>query len=497
MRPPPVAALFGAVNSPFGRALAIELATHYCLALCDANPHALENTVDECFATSEASPFKVSAHGVDVYDLASVRACAEEIEADHARVDLCVVLAARGDGVPACEIGQARFARLLAREVQPLFHVLRVFLPLLAKAPSIEPPASRPANVPVDFKLVVPALAAAAAAAPRTKRPSAFLLVLSPDVTHPRPHRALPCAIQRAWASAVESLNTQNDGRLVVGLTAVVGSLHGESPPWWRAPAAEFGALPDDDDDDDNGNDDAAAWALERSSAQNGSYGAPEQRQSVADTLVSLTPRVFARRHSRSRADLSGALTAEAQQALLRETSSTAPSFRAPECLTPVEAALWVLSGLNQGRAMALVGYDVQVVSALPLAFRSLLFEQRAQPKSPRRPSNVNPAQPRAQMRAMDDQRAHSRRLAALVPVGALLFALLPLAVAVVLWVVLAMAVLDLVTAWMVRAAVGAVLRITPLRRLAAVRRLVAEARKAEQSAYAGVHAAARKLKVA
>jgi len=482
MRPPPVAALFGAVNSPFGRALAIELAAQYCLALCDADPHALEDTVDECFATSEASPFKVSAHGVDVYDLASVRACAEEIEADHTRVDLCVVLAARGDAVPPCEIGQARFARLLAREVQPLFHVLRVFLPLLARAPAIEPPVSRPANVPVDFKLVVPAhaAAAAAAAAPRTKRPSAFLLVLSPDVVHPRPHRALPCAIQRAWASAVESLNTQNDGRLVVGLTAVVGNLQGEPvPPWWRAPAAELGAVNDDDDD----------ASLERSPTQSGG-GAPEQRQSVADTLVSLTPRVFARRHSRSRADLSDVLTAE----VLREASH-APSFRAPECMTPVEAALWVLSGLNQGRAMALVGYDVHVVSALPLAFRSLLFEQRAQPKSPRRSSYAaSPAQPRAQMRAMDDQRAHSRRLAALVPVGAVLFALLPLVVAVVLWVVLAMWVLDLVSAWMVRTAVGAVLRVTPLRRLAAVRRLVAEARKAEQSAYAGVRAAARKL---
>lgn len=125
-----VAAVTGA-GSGIGRALAIELAgrgSH--LALSDVDETGLFETVARC----EGAGVKVTSHRLDVADRAAVHAWADQVVADHGRVNLIVNNAGVAPAATVESMSHEDFAWLMDIDFWGVVHGTQAFLPHLIAA---------------------------------------------------------------------------------------------------------------------------------------------------------------------------------------------------------------------------------------------------------------------------------------------------------------------------------------------------------------------------
>jgi len=122
-----VAALTGGASG-LGRALAVELARRGCpLALCDVDSGGLEATLCEC----EALGAKTTARTLDVSDRAGVYAWADEVVAEHGRVDLVINNAGATVVATARNLTLSELEWLMGVNFWGVIHGTKAFLPHL------------------------------------------------------------------------------------------------------------------------------------------------------------------------------------------------------------------------------------------------------------------------------------------------------------------------------------------------------------------------------
>lgn len=122
-----VAAVTGA-GGGLGRALAFELARRGCaLALCDLDSSALESTRREC----EALGVETTARTLDVSDRAGVYAWADEVVAEHGRVDLVINNAGATVVATARNLTLTELEWLMGVNFWGVVHGTKAFLPHL------------------------------------------------------------------------------------------------------------------------------------------------------------------------------------------------------------------------------------------------------------------------------------------------------------------------------------------------------------------------------
>jgi NAD(P)-dependent dehydrogenase (short-subunit alcohol dehydrogenase family) len=122
-----VAAISGA-GSGIGRALANELATRGAhLALSDIDDAGLAETVAQC----EGRGVKITSHHVDVSDRAAVEAWAEQVVADHGKVNLIVNNAGVALGATIESVSYEDFEWLFGINFWGVVYGTKAFLPYL------------------------------------------------------------------------------------------------------------------------------------------------------------------------------------------------------------------------------------------------------------------------------------------------------------------------------------------------------------------------------
>jgi NAD(P)-dependent dehydrogenase (short-subunit alcohol dehydrogenase family) len=129
-----VAAITGAASG-IGRALAIELARRGAhLALADIDDDGLADTVAQC--EGAASGVKVTSQHLDVADRAAVEAWADQVVADHGRVNLIVNNAgvALDRGIAPSAVPLDLLRATYETNVFGVVRVMRAFLPLLGRS---------------------------------------------------------------------------------------------------------------------------------------------------------------------------------------------------------------------------------------------------------------------------------------------------------------------------------------------------------------------------